>query len=68
MINFQEERYEQAKENLAKVFELNENSAYAHYWNGNIYEKEGDLISARKEWRLALQIDPKHIGAIEKLY
>lgn len=67
-INFQEERYEQAKENLTKVFEINENSAYAHYWNGNIYEKEGDLLSARKEWRLALKIDPKHIGAIEKLY
>jgi len=67
-IDFQEERYEQAKENLNKVIELNENSAYAHYWFGNIYEKEGDLISARKEWRLALKMDPKHIGAIEKLY
>jgi Tfp pilus assembly protein PilF len=47
---------------------LNENSAEAHYLYGNIFEKEGDLISARKEWRLALKIDPKHIGAIEKLY
>lgn len=67
-IDFQEERFEQSKQNLYKVFNLNKNSAYAHYWMGNIYEKEGDLISARKEWRLALKIDPKHIGAIEKLY
>ncbi|MCK5568306.1 MAG: tetratricopeptide repeat protein [Spirochaetes bacterium] len=67
-IDFQEERFEQSKHNLNKVFNLNKNSAYAHFWMGNIYEKKGDLISARKEWRLALKIDPKHIGAIEKLY
>jgi len=67
-IDFQEERYGNAKAHLARVFELNENSAEAHYLYGNIFEKEGDLISARKEWRLALKIDPKHIGAIEKLY
>jgi tetratricopeptide (TPR) repeat protein len=67
-IDFQEERYDQAIETIAKVFELNESSAEAHYLYGNIYEKKGDLISARKEWRLALKIDPKHIGAIEKLY
>jgi Tfp pilus assembly protein PilF len=67
-IYIQEERFDQAKQNLQKVFELNEDSAYAHYWKGIIYEKEGDMISARREWRLALRIDPKHIGAIEKLY
>ncbi len=67
-IHIQEERFEPAKQNLQKVFELNKNSAYAHYWRGIIHEKEGDMISARREWRLALKIDPKHIGAIEKLY
>jgi tetratricopeptide (TPR) repeat protein len=67
-IYIHEERFDLAKENLHKVFELNENSAYAHYWKGIIHEKEGDMISARREWRLALKIDPKHIGAIEKLY
>ncbi len=67
-IYIQEERFDQAKQNLQKVFELNENSAYAHYWKGIIHEKEDDMISARREWRLALKIDPKHIGAIEKLY
>jgi tetratricopeptide (TPR) repeat protein len=57
-----------ARENLSKIFELNENSAEAHYWLGNVFEQEGDILSARKEWRIALKIDPKHIGAIEKLY
>ena len=67
-IDFQEERYDQAKENLTAVLELNERSADAYYWLGNIYEKDGDIISARKEWRRVLNIDPKHIGAIDKLY
>ncbi len=67
-IDFQEERFEQARINLNKVIEINERSADAYYWLGNIYEKEGDLISARNEWRRALKIDSKHIGAIEKLY
>jgi tetratricopeptide (TPR) repeat protein len=67
-IDFQEERYDSAREGIAKILAKNENSAFAHYWLGNIYEMEGDLISARNEWRKALKIDPSHIGAIEKLY
>jgi tetratricopeptide (TPR) repeat protein len=67
-VDFQEERYDQARMHLNKVLELNEKSAEAYFWLGNINEKEGDMISARKEWRRALSIDPKHIGAIEKLY
>ncbi len=67
-IDFQEERFAQAKTYIEKILEMNEESAFAHYWLGNIYEKEGDLISARKEWRRTLRINPKHIGAIEKLY
>jgi len=67
-IDFQEERFDQARKNIEKILERNEDSAFAHFWLGNIYEKEGDLISARKEWRRTLRINPKHIGAIEKLY
>ena len=67
-IDFQEERYERARDHLYKVLELNERSADAYYWLGNIHEKEGDMISARKEWRRALSIDPKHINTIDKLY
>lgn len=67
-IDFQEERYEQAKRGIQRILERNERSSFAHYWLGNIFEQQGDLISARKEWRMALRIDPNHIGAIEKLY
>jgi tetratricopeptide (TPR) repeat protein len=67
-IDFQEERYENAKQSILSILETNDSSAFAHFWLGNIYEKEGDLISARKEWRKTLKLDPKHIGAIEKLY
>jgi tetratricopeptide (TPR) repeat protein len=67
-IDFHEERYDRARDYLYNVLELNERSANAYFWLGNIHEKEGDIVSARKEWRRALSIDPKHIGAIEKLY
>ena len=67
-IDFKEERYEDAKKKLIKVLEIDSNSDFAHYLMGNIYEKEGDIISARKEWRTALRINPKNIDAIKKLY
>ena len=67
-IDFHEERFGDVKKNLEIILEKNEDSAFAHFWLGNLYEREGDLISARKEWRRTLKIDPKHIGAIEKLY
>ncbi len=67
-IDFHEGRYEKAKRNIFSILETNANSVFAHFWLGNIYEKEGDLISARKEWRTTYKLDPQHIGAIEKLY
>ena len=67
-IDFHEERYDKAKRNIMSILEANEDSAFAHFWLGNIYDKEGDLISARKEWRTTLKLNPRHIGAIEKLY
>jgi len=67
-VYFQMGNFAAAREYLGKVLEMNQSSAEAHYWLGNILEKERDMISARKEWRTALRINPKHIGAIEKLY
>jgi len=67
-IDFQEERYEKAKQNILSILEVNDSSAFAHFWLGNIYEREGDLVAARKEWRVTLKLDSRHIGAIEKLY
>jgi tetratricopeptide (TPR) repeat protein len=67
-IDFQEERFDKAKQSILAILEKNDNSAFAHFWLGNILEREGDLVAARKEWRKTLQLDPKHIGAIEKLF
>jgi tetratricopeptide (TPR) repeat protein len=67
-IDFQEERFDKAKRSILSILRENDNSAFAHFWLGNIYEREGDLVAARKEWRRTLQLDPKHIGAIEKLF
>ena len=67
-IDIKEERYGEAKKKLEKVLEIDSNSDFAHYLLGNIYEREGNIISARKEWRTALKINPKNIEAIKKLY
>ena len=67
-IDFHEERFDEVRRNIELILEKNKDSAFAHFWLGNLYEREGDLLSARKEWRRTLKIDPKHIGAIEKLY
>ncbi len=67
-IDFKEKRYNEAREKLNIVLQMNKNSDYAHLWLGNIYEKEGDMIAARKEWRTALKLNPKNIEAIKKLY
>ena len=45
-----------------------ENSADAHYGLGIIYEKKGDLVKARAEWRKTLKIDSNYEDAIKKVY
>jgi tetratricopeptide (TPR) repeat protein len=67
-IDFKEERFDNVRKNIESLLKINPGSAFAHYWLGNLYEREGNLLAARKEWRETLKIDPKHIGAIEKLY
>jgi tetratricopeptide (TPR) repeat protein len=49
------------------ILEKNENSADACYGLGVIYEKEGDLIKARAEWRKALHIQVNHPDALKKM-
>ena len=45
----------------------NENSADAHYGIGVIYEKQGNMVKARAEWRKALKIQVNHAGALQKM-
>ena len=62
-----EEKYEDAAKEFAGVLEKNANSADVHYKLGVLYEKQGDMVKARSEWRTALRIQVNHRGALEKL-
>jgi len=60
--------YAKAEEQYQKILELDSNSADAHFFLGNLYERQDDKIKARAEWRAALRIDPSHNGARLKLF
>jgi Tfp pilus assembly protein PilF len=62
-----EEKYSDAEEEFNEVLKKNENSADAYYGLGVLYEKQGDLVKARSEWRYALRIQVNHPGALKKM-
>ncbi len=62
-----EEKYDQALTEFNNVLEKNENSADAHYGIGVIYEKDGNIVKARSEWRTALKLQSNHPGALQKM-
>lgn len=53
--------------NIIENFDGAENSADAYYGLGLVYEKQGDLVRARSEWRKVLRMQPNHQGAISAL-
>ncbi len=57
-----------AEEQYKHIISNNDQSADAHYYLGNVYEKRNNRVKARAEWRKALEIDPSHHGALLKLY
>lgn len=59
--------FDSALKEFENVLKKNENSADAHYGIGVIYEKQGNLVKARAEWRKALKIQVNHIGALQKM-
>ncbi len=61
------EDYDAAMEEFNNVLKKNENSADAHYGIGVIYEKQGNIVKARSEWRKALKIQVNHPGALQKM-
>ncbi len=61
------EEYEAAMQEFENVLKKNENSADAHYGIGVIYEKQGNIVKARSEWRKALKIQVNHPGALQKI-
>ena len=66
-IYIDQEKYDQAMEEFNKVLTKNENSADAHYGIGVIYEKEGNIVKARAEWRTALRLQVNHPLALQKI-
>ncbi len=66
-IYIDKEDYDAALEEFENVLKKNENSADAHYGIGVIYEKQGNIVKARAEWRKALKIQVNHPGALQKM-
>lgn len=60
VILFDEGDFEGAKHEFLTILEKNEMSAEAHYGLGLVFEKEGELVKARSEWRRALKANPLH--------
>lgn len=63
----EQEKYAEAEKELQTILEKNENSTDAYYYLGVIYEKQGDSVKARSQWRRALRIQPNHAGALKKM-
>lgn len=61
------EDYEKALKEFENVLQKSQNSADAHYGIGVIYEKQGNLVKARAEWRQTLKYQVNHQGALQKL-
>ncbi len=65
---FERQDYFKAEKQYTEILALDENSADAHYYLGEIYSKMNDPVRARAEWRKALIIDPSHYGARLQYY
>lgn len=66
-IYIDEKNYADAQSEFEGILEKNKNSAAAFYGLGLVYEKQGNLVKARSEWRKALRIQINHPGALSKL-
>ena len=66
-IYIDEKNYSEAKKEFDTILEKNPNSADAYYGLGVIYEKQGDLVKARAEWRKALKYQINHAPALAKI-
>lgn len=66
-IYFEEGNSEGAKDEFESILKKTETFADAFYNLGLVYEKEGNVITARALWRKTLKAAFNHKGAIEKL-
>lgn len=66
-IYIEEKDYLAAEAEFTRVLEINTKDIDALYGLGVVYEKKGDLIKARSQWRSALKIRGNYAPALEKL-
>ena len=66
-ILFLEESYDEAFEIYNEIIAIDEDNADAYFGLGLIYEKKGDLVRARAQWRKVINVQINHSGAIQKL-
>lgn len=66
-IYLEENNVLEAKRTFESILQKDASYADAYYGLGVVYEKQGDLIKARSEWRKALQMQIDHPEALQKL-
>lgn len=67
LIYLDEGKLDEAQQEFEGILQKNKNSGDAYYGLGVIYEKKGELIKARAEWRKALRVQVNHQGALKKM-
>lgn len=63
----EEGNYDEAEKEFDSILLVHDNNADAHYAKGLLYEKKGDSVKARAEWRKCLKIQSRHAGALKKI-
>lgn len=66
LIYIDEENWDEAKVEFESILEKKP-TADAYYGLGVVYEKKGDLVKARSQWRKALKIKVNHQPTLEKM-
>ena len=59
--------FEGARSQLQSVLDEAGENAEARFQMGELYAMQGENTRARAEWRLALRVDPTHVGARTRL-
>ena len=67
-IYWNREDYFKAEQQYAAILQIDDRSVDAHFFLGEIYDRQNDQVAARAEWRKAVTLDPNHHGAKLRLY
>ncbi len=63
----EDDRFDEAFEQVEEVLAANEDSAHAYYLRGELYQAQNDRERARAQWREAVRLDPQHAEALQSL-